>query len=142
VIIQPQELPKVYARYSEMTQLFQNLISNSLKFRKKDIRPIIEINVFVKDNIFQISVKDNGIGIADEFQSKVFIPFERFHARNAYEGSGLGMAICHKIVENAGGEIWLESKETVGTTFFFTLPKQVPTEVLNDFKSEKLVLAT
>jgi signal transduction histidine kinase len=140
VIIQPEELPKVYARYSEMVQLFQNLISNALKFRKKDIEPQIEINVTVKENVFKISVKDNGIGIADEFHNKVFMPFERFHARNAYEGSGLGMAICHKIVENAGGEIWLESKETVGTTFFFTLPKQVPNETLESVESDNLIL--
>jgi signal transduction histidine kinase len=140
IITQPQELPKVYARYSEMVQLFQNLISNALKFRKKDTETLIEINVLAEENIYQISVKDNGIGIAKEFHSKVFVPFERFHARNAYEGSGLGMAICHKIIENSSGEIWLESEENIGTTFFFTLPTQFTEEVLEVVESGNLML--
>jgi signal transduction histidine kinase len=136
-IIQPQELPHVYGRYSEMVQLIQNLISNSLKFRQKDKDPEIEINVHEMDAYFQISIRDNGIGIPKEFQHKVFMPFEKGHARSQYEGSGLGMAICHKIVENVGGEIWVESTENVGSRFFFTMPKEEIGEVLESFKIEE-----
>jgi signal transduction histidine kinase len=136
VIVQPEDLPKVYARYSEMVQLFQNLISNSLKFRKKDIDPVIEISFITQGDMCQISVKDNGIGIAEEFHAKVFMPFERFHSRSDYEGSGLGMAICSKIIENAGGTIDLKSKENVGTTFFFTLPNLIPDESLESLSLE------
>ena len=117
-------LPVVKAANVAMIQLFQNLIANALKFKKPDAIPHIQIETTShNDNFYQISIKDNGIGISKEQQHKVFIIFQRLHAREAYEGSGIGLATCKKIVECLGGKIWLESEEGKETTFFFLLPK-------------------
>ena len=117
-------LPTVQASSVEMTQLFQNLIANAIKFRKKDAMPSIEIYVVeLPNNEYEFKIIDNGIGIAEAHQQRVFNIFERLNARTNYDGSGIGLATCKKIVQNAGGDIWLESTEGVGTTFFFTLPK-------------------
>lgn len=122
--IQSDPLPSVMGVQVEMTQLFQNLISNALKFRRQDTIPEIRIAVREKDAAtWLFSVQDNGIGIAEAFREKVFGIFERLHNQSQYEGSGIGLATCRKIVENAGGRIWLESVPGSGTTFFFTLPK-------------------
>lgn len=117
-------LPNVMASSVEMTQLFQNLISNAVKFRRKGTSPLIEIRVIeLSTNKYRFMVADNGIGISEQHRDRVFNIFERLNNRTDYEGSGIGLATCKKIVQNAGGEIWLESIEGVGTTFFFTLPK-------------------
>jgi signal transduction histidine kinase len=117
-------LPAVLASSVEMTQLFQNLISNAVKFRRKETAPLIEIRVTeLSPSKYRFMVTDNGIGIPTQHCDRVFNIFERLNSRSDYEGSGIGLATCKKIVQNAGGEIWLESTEGVGTTFFFTLPK-------------------
>ncbi len=122
IVVTP--LPTVLASSVEMTQLFQNLISNAVKFRRKDTPPMIEIRVTDwSSNKYRFMIADNGIGIPAQHQDRVFNIFERLNSRTDYEGSGIGLATCKKIVQNAGGEIWLESTEGVGTTFFFTLPK-------------------
>jgi signal transduction histidine kinase len=117
-------LPTIRASSIEMIQLFQNLIANSIKFRRDDVPPAIEIKVnetLTGDYIF--TVTDNGIGIPEKHQDRVFKIFERLNSRTQYEGSGIGLATCKKIIQGAGGKIWLESTEGVGTTFYFTLPK-------------------
>jgi two-component system, chemotaxis family, sensor kinase Cph1 len=107
-----------------MTQLFQNLIANAVKFRRKETPPMIEIRVNeASQTEYHFMVADNGIGIPEQHRDRVFNIFERLNSRTDYEGSGIGLATCKKIVQNAGGNIWLESTEGVGTTFFFTLPK-------------------
>ena len=122
IVVTP--LPMVMASSVEMTQLFQNLISNAVKFRRKGTPPMIEIRVVeLSKSKYRFMIADNGIGIPEQHQDRVFNIFERLNARTDYEGSGIGLATCKKIVQNAGGEIWLESTEGVGTTFFFTLPK-------------------
>ncbi len=122
VVVTP--LPFVLASSVEMTQLFQNLIANAVKFKRKEAPPLIEIRVVeLPQNKYRFMVADNGIGIPKQHQDRVFNIFERLNSRTDYEGSGIGLATCKKIVQNAGGEIWLESTEGVGTTFFFTLPK-------------------
>ena len=122
IVVTP--LPMVLASSVEMTQLFQNLISNAVKFRRKGTQPMIEIRVVeMSKSKYRFMIADNGIGIPAQHQDRVFNIFERLNARTDYEGSGIGLATCKKIVQNAGGEIWLESTEGVGTTFFFTLPK-------------------
>ena len=122
IVVTP--LPMVMASSVEMTQLFQNLISNAVKFRRKGTPPMIEIRVVeMSQSKYRFMIADNGIGIPEQHQDRVFNIFERLNARADYEGSGIGLATCKKIVQNAGGEIWLESTEGVGTTFFFTLPK-------------------
>ena len=110
---------------SKMIQLFQNLISNAIKF-KGESDPIIKIDCKEENDNYIISIKDNGIGIAPENHEKVFEMFKRLHTREEYEGTGIGLATCKKIVQKYGGEIWIESSLGIGTTFFFSMP--VPTE--------------
>ena len=124
------ELPTIYASSSEMMQLFQNIISNAIKFRAKDIKPIIKIRCIDETERYLISIKDNGIGIPEEHQSRVFTIFERLHAKDEYEGTGIGLSTCKKIVTNLGGEIWVESTFGEGTTFYFTIPKVEAPEMI------------
>ena len=117
------ELPTIEGSMTEMIQLFQNLIANSIKFRKADVVPEIKITASDEGDNYLISLDDNGIGIKKEFHERVFAIFERLHSRSEFEGSGIGLATCKKIVAGAGGKIWLDSTEGKGTTFFFTFPK-------------------
>ena len=117
------EMPTVKAISSFLVQLFQNLISNAIKFRQEESRPIILINAEERTQDWLFSVEDNGIGIAQEHKERIFIIFQRLHKRNKYEGTGIGLAICHKIVSQLMGKIWIESELGKGTTFFFTIPK-------------------
>ena len=121
--LKSDNLPNLLASATEMTQLFQNLISNSIKFRKPNVSPIIEINYMDNGVEHLFSVSDNGIGIKKEHMAKVFDIFTRLHSQAEYEGTGIGLATCKKIILNFGGRIWLESTEGVGTTFYFTIPK-------------------
>ena len=118
IIAQP--LPTVMAHRSQMTQLFHNLIHNSLKFRSY-AAPVIEVSAQQQEEQWLISVTDNGIGINSKYAGRVFEIFQRLHSRNQYEGTGIGLSVCQKIVERYGGKIWLESERGTGTTFYFTL---------------------
>jgi len=123
-------LPTVLADAAQLGRVFQNLVGNALKFRRLDMSPRIHIGAErVADQkadepnvMWRFSVRDNGIGIAPEYHQRIFQIFERLHGKNAYPGSGIGLAICKKIVERRGGRLWVESAEDSGTTFFFTLP--------------------
>ena len=108
---------------SEMLRLFQNLISNAIKFSKKDVKPIIHINCKEENNHWLISIKDNGIGMDSKNLNRIFDVFTRLHAINEYEGTGIGLAICKKIIKEHKGNIWAESEPDVGSTFYFTLSK-------------------
>lgn len=112
----------IIANKVHLNQLFQNLISNSLKFCR-EAAPKIKVGVEDQGGELLFSVADNGIGIAPEYQDKVFQIFHRLHDRTQFEGSGIGLAICQKIVASHGGKIWLESEEGIGTTIFFTINK-------------------
>jgi signal transduction histidine kinase len=118
-----ENLPIIKAHGSLMTQLFQNLIGNGIKYNKND-RPIIEINAqkSVTGEVIY-SVKDNGIGIPALHQKEVFAMFRRLHGQTEFEGTGIGLSFCTRIVETYGGRLWLESEIGMGTTFYFTLPK-------------------
>jgi len=105
----------------KMIQLFQNIISNAIKFRKKDEDCRIDIKVDKTDQYWKFSIQDNGIGISKENQEKVFHLFHRLHAKTDYEGSGIGLATCKKIVELHHGDIWVESELSIGSTFHFTI---------------------
>ncbi|MEO0894993.1 MAG: ATP-binding protein [Bacteroidota bacterium] len=118
------KLPDLDADEAQMEQLFQNLISNGLKFQSGDRQPHITVGYKDVGDAYEFFVKDNGIGIAEEYQDYIFEVFKRLHARNEYKGSGVGLSICKEIVRRHGGEIWLESKLGEGTTFFFTLRKK------------------
>ncbi len=114
-------LPTVKVAASLMTQLFQNLIANALKFRKENVAPIIKIGITHKGNENLIYIKDNGIGIDPEQAERVFVIFQRLHSREKYEGTGIGLAVCQKIVLQLGGKIWVQSELGKGATFFLTL---------------------
>jgi signal transduction histidine kinase len=118
-----ENLPTISGNSTEMIQLFQNLIANSMKFRNQDITPIIKISVRERLNFYAFSFQDNGIGIKPEFQERVFKIFERLHARHEYDGSGIGLATCRKIVNSMGGKIWVTSHVGQGATFHFIIPK-------------------
>ncbi len=120
--IQSEPLPNVVGDEATLTFLFQNLISNAIKFRG-DAAPCIQISSKQENHQFKISVSDNGIGIKQEFQDRIFTPFRRLHAQQEYEGSGIGLATCQKIVEQHGGQIHVESEPGKGSTFYFTIPE-------------------
>ncbi len=115
-------LPSVRGDEVQLGQLFQNLVSNALKFRGKR-RPKIVISARERNDTLLFSVEDNGIGIDIKHQERVFQLFQRLHSQDEYAGAGLGLAICKKIVHRLGGNIWFDSTPGEKTTFFFTLPK-------------------
>lgn len=121
VTVKSAHLPKIFGNRVLITQLFQNLINNSVKYCEND--PKITISADEQDGQWKIGVKDNGIGIAPEYCYKVFVIFERLHKKSEYSGTGIGLAICKKIVERHGGKIWVDSDVGQGATFFFTFPK-------------------
>lgn len=116
-------LPTIKGHPSPMIQLFQNLISNGLKYRHAETRPKIMIRAQELKNEWKFKVKDNGIGIEEKYFDRIFNIFQRLHNKTAYSGTGMGLAIVKKIVENQKGKIWLESEVGKGTTFYFTIPK-------------------
>jgi signal transduction histidine kinase len=116
------DLPTVEGEEPLLTTLFVNLIGNSLKFRRPDVPPVIRVTASREPDEWQINVRDNGIGIEAEFADKVFVIFQRLHARDAYEGTGIGLAIVKKIVEYHGGRIWLDLDVEEGTSVNFTIP--------------------
>jgi light-regulated signal transduction histidine kinase (bacteriophytochrome) len=114
-----QSLPEITASKSPMRQLFQNIIENSLKYSNRQSPPIIEVSAEDIAGFWKFSIKDNGIGISKQYHEKVFQVFQRLHSKDDYKGTGIGLAICKKIVENHGGKIWIDSEEGKGTTVFF-----------------------
>lgn len=115
------ELPEVHADPDQLVQLFQNLIGNAIKFRG-DEPPRVKVSAEREDGEWVFSVADNGIGIGPEHADRVFTIFQRLHTRERYEGTGIGLAVCKRIAERHGGQIWVESEEGAGATFCFTLP--------------------
>jgi light-regulated signal transduction histidine kinase (bacteriophytochrome) len=122
-IVTSDQLPTVMADASQMVQLFQNLVGNAIKFRGEEL-PRIHVSVEEKGNEWVFSVKDNGIGIDPQFSERIFVAFQRLHSREKYPGTGIGLAICNKIVDRHGGKIWVESELGKGSTFYFTMPKR------------------
>jgi signal transduction histidine kinase len=123
IVIHAESLPVVEAYRVEITQLFQNIISNAIKFRKKEVSPIIKISHKEDATHYIFKITDNGIGIKQEQIHKIFDMFSRLHSTKDYEGQGIGLAFCKKIVEMHHGEIWVESTHGESTTFNFTLQK-------------------
>lgn len=117
-----ENLPTIMAYPIELRQLFQNLIGNAIKFRKANTAPVITIWAEKIERFWRFAVRDNGIGIEPAYQDKIFLIFKRLHDREVYEGNGIGLAHCKKIVEMHGGEITVESEPGEGSTFFFTIP--------------------
>ena len=119
--IKSDDLPELIADQALISKLFQHLISNALKFRNEN-PPQIKISVKKLESAYQFAVSDNGIGIQKEYFDKIFVIFQRLHAKNKFPGTGIGLALCKKIVEQHGGTLWVESEPNQGTTFYFTIP--------------------
>jgi signal transduction histidine kinase len=121
-VIETTDLPVVQAEFSLLTSLFQNLIGNAVKFRSER-PPLVRVSATRHDETFWLfSVADNGIGIEPEYAERIFVIFQRLHSRSDYEGTGIGLAMCRKIVEHYGGRIWLDTTYQGGANFCFTLP--------------------
>jgi PAS domain S-box-containing protein len=122
-VVTHDPLPTVLVDETQLGQLFQNLIANALKFRGP-APPRIHVSATRGEGEWVFAVRDNGIGIAPEYRERIFVIFQRLHARDEYPGTGIGLAICKKIVERHGGRIWVESMPGEGATFYFTLPER------------------
>lgn len=121
--IKAGSLPTLKASHTQLRQLFQNLIGNAIKFRGNEA-PVIEVRANEEVEQWLFSIKDNGIGIDPEFSERIFMIFQRLNDRDQYPGTGIGLAVCKKIVERHGGKIWIESEAGKGSDFLFTIPKK------------------
>ena len=117
-------MPVITHHGAQFTRLMQNLISNAIKYRREGIAPMIHIGFEDQPEVWQFYVKDNGIGIDKAYFAKIFEPFKRLHTQQQFEGTGIGLAICKKMVERMGGKLWLSSKPNEGSIFYFTLVKK------------------
>jgi signal transduction histidine kinase len=119
-------LPTLMGDATQLTQLLQNLLGNAIKFRGERA-PQIHVGAEAQDGCWRLSVRDNGIGIARQHFERIFTLFQRLHSRSAYPGTGIGLAVCKKIVERHGGQMWVESEPGSGATFYFTIPRAAET---------------
>jgi signal transduction histidine kinase len=120
VIVEPTELPIVCGNHIQLVQLLQNVIGNAIKYRSV-ATPRVEISALRRGEVWVFAISDNGIGIEAQYFQRVFSIFQRLHTRDEYPGTGIGLAICRRIVEQAGGSMWIESELGKGSTFYFTL---------------------
>jgi chemotaxis family two-component system sensor kinase Cph1 len=122
-VVTYESLPVIMGDNTQLMRLFQNLIANAIKFRS-DKAPEINVQSKLKNQEWIFSVRDNGIGFEPQYAERIFAIFQRLHTRAHYPGSGIGLAVCKKIVERHGGRIWAESAAGKGSVFYFTVPKK------------------
>jgi light-regulated signal transduction histidine kinase (bacteriophytochrome) len=120
-IIVREDLPVLKAYPTELKLLFQNLIANSIKFRKPGTPPCIDVSASREKGIWEFAIRDNGIGIEQKYHDRIFVIFQRLHTRSEYEGSGIGLAHCKKIAELHDGRVWVDSEPGQGSVFRFTI---------------------
>lgn len=120
------DLSVISSYHSPLRQVFQNLITNAVKYSKPGLPPKIRISATDQTTAWKIAIEDNGIGIPPEYHERIFIIFQRLHKREEYGGTGIGLAVVKKIIDNLGGTIWVDSIPGEGSTFYFTLPKTPP----------------
>ena len=125
-VITADSLPTVSGDPRQLGQLLQNLLGNALKFRRADAPPRIHVGAWLDDDVWTLSVRDDGIGVDPRFVDRIFVIFKRLHTRDEYPGTGIGLAICKKIVERHGGRIWVEPVDGGGADFRFTIPRLRP----------------
>lgn len=125
VAVNAKDLLHVAADGNQLVRLFQNLIGNAIKYQDPDQTSEIRVRAMERGKGWLFSVADNGIGIDPQYFDRIFLIFQRLHGREEYEGTGVGLTICRKIVERHGGRIWVESQPKRGDTFYFTLPARV-----------------
>lgn len=118
-------MPIINIQKAYLRQILQNIISNALKYRNDKTSPVIEVKAYEEGKYWHFEIKDNGLGIAEEYHKKIFVIFQRLHGKEKYSGTGIGLAICKKIIDNIGGKIWEDSSIDMGSTFHFTLPKKI-----------------
>ncbi len=116
------ELPSVVGDGEQLQRVFQNLISNAIKFKKPEEPSLIHISSYKNNQEYVFSVKDNGIGIEEQYMERIFTIFQRLHTKEEYQGTGIGLSIVKRIIERHGGRVWVESELGVGSTFYFTVP--------------------
>jgi signal transduction histidine kinase len=126
--VEVDDLPEVEGEANLLTAVFQNLIGNAMKFRKPDVAPVVRVTATESPEHWEVAVCDNGIGIEPEYADRVFVIFQRLHTKDAYSGTGIGLALCRRIIEHHGGSIWVDTTVTDGTTIRFTLPKPTADE--------------
>jgi PAS domain S-box-containing protein len=119
------DLPVLKGDPSQLRQVFLNLLSNSLKFVDPGVIPEIEVTAELREDLWHVTVLDNGIGIEPRFQARIFIPFRRLHSQDQYPGTGVGLSIAKRIIERHGGTIWMDSRPGGGSVFSFTIPKGI-----------------
>jgi len=133
-----EELPTITGTFTHFLQLFQNIISNGIKFHRPGVLPVITVSAQSLENSCIICISDNGIGISPKYQERIFEPFARLHTRDKFEGTGIGLATCRKVVERYNGKIWITSEVGVGTKFFIQLPL-VTSSIFNENKTDDVV---